>query len=116
VGRPGLPVDPDHRHPVPAQRDRAAVIGAALLVSEHPLLLVTGIGYATTTLAAFVISTTHGLFGWKEVWSGPAQEVAGIAELAALALLLALAATRARPARLSGHRRLQRQERFVPRT
>jgi hypothetical protein len=32
------------------------------------------------------------LFGWKETWSGSAQAVAGVAELAALLLLVALLA------------------------
>ena len=70
----------------------AAVIGSALLISGAALILLAGFGYALTTLLAFVVSATHGLFGWQEVWSGTAQAIAGFTELAALALLLPLLA------------------------
>lgn len=66
----------------------AAVIGIGLLLSGAVLVVVAGIGYASTTLVAFVVSATSGLFGWQEVWSGTAQSVAGLTELAALALLV----------------------------
>src|SRR5205814_1441212 len=68
----------------------AAAIGIALLVSGASLVLLAGIAYSAATLVAFVISATSGLFGWKEVWSGTAQAVAGFTELGALILLLAL--------------------------
>src|SRR2546421_549052 len=81
----------------------AALIGAALLFTAHPFVLLSGVCYAAATLVAFAISASHGLFGWTEQWSGTAQEVAGAAELGALGLLLALlaaqAGSRARPAR-----------------
>jgi hypothetical protein len=72
----------------------AAVIGGGLLVSGAAVILLAGFGYALTTVLAFVVSATHGLFGWQEVWSGTAQAVAGFTELAALALLLPLLALR----------------------
>jgi hypothetical protein len=70
----------------------AALIGGGLLLSGALVLLLVGIGYALATLIAFVVSATNGLFGWQEVWSGTAQEVAGFTELAALLLLVALLA------------------------
>jgi hypothetical protein len=71
----------------------AALIGVALFVSASLLVTLGGIGYAVATLIAFVVSATEGLFGWKEVWSGVPQEVAGFTELAALVLLLLVAAS-----------------------
>jgi hypothetical protein len=68
----------------------AALIGGGLLFSDALLLALSGIGYALATLIGFVVSATSGLFGWKEVWSGVPQAVAGFTELAALLLLLAL--------------------------
>jgi hypothetical protein len=72
----------------------AGLIGAGLLLTDAALIVVAGIGYAFTTLLAFVVSATHGLFGWQEVWSGTAQTVAGLTELGALLLLLLLLANR----------------------
>jgi hypothetical protein len=72
----------------------AGLIGLALLATANPLVLLAGIGYAATTLIAFAISATSGLFGWTETWAGSAQEAAGAAELVALGLLLALLAGR----------------------
>jgi hypothetical protein len=66
----------------------AALIGGGLLFSGALLVVLAGIGYALTTLVAFVVSATNGLFGWKEVWSGTPQAVAGFTELAAVLLLL----------------------------
>jgi ribose/xylose/arabinose/galactoside ABC-type transport system permease subunit len=65
----------------------AALIGGALLFSGALLLVLAGIGYALTTLVAFVVSATNGLFGWQEVWSGTPQAVAGFAELLLLPAL-----------------------------
>ena len=58
-------------------------------------MLLSGVCYAAATLAAFAISATNGLFGFKEEWSGTAEAVAGAAELATLGLLLGLLASRA---------------------
>ena len=68
------------------------VIGAVLLVSRHPLVLLGAVGYALGTLAGFVVSTRWGLFGYHETFWGSWQEAAGGVELAAAllgALLLA---------------------------
>jgi hypothetical protein len=72
-------------------------------------------GYAATTLVAFAISATSGLFGWKEVWTGSAQEAAGIAELAALGFQLALLVRIFRSARPDAHQLSRRREPVAPR-
>jgi hypothetical protein len=74
-------------------------LGALLLVRRHVLVFLAAGGYAVGTLAAFVVSTRWGLFGYRERFWGSWQEAAGSVELAAavvLALLLALSAAAAR--------------------
>ena len=73
----------------------AAVIGLALFATANTFVALAAIGYAGTTLVAFVVSATSGLFGWKEMWSGTAQAVAGFTELGALVLLIGLVVPRA---------------------
>lgn len=50
----------------------------------EPLVLLAGWGFAALTLAAFLISTTRGLFGFQERLTGTAQLTAGIAEVLTL--------------------------------
>lgn len=72
----------------------AAMIGGMLLVSWHPTGPALGIVFAAGTLAAFLISVYHGLFGWKESLSGGWQLAAGGVEIAAIVVLVpVLAAT-----------------------
>jgi hypothetical protein len=69
------------------------LLGASLLASRSlPVVLAAG-GYAVATLAAFVVSTRWGLFGYHERFWGSWQEAAGAVELTAVliaALLLTL--------------------------
>lgn len=51
----------------------------------EPLVLLAAWGFAALTLAAFLLSATRGLFGFREALAGTAQSIAGIAE--ALTLL-----------------------------
>jgi hypothetical protein len=62
----------------------ALVIAVAVLLwrSWPPLLVAAGFG--ASTLVAFVISATVGLFGVHEVWSGGYVITANVAELVAL--------------------------------
>ncbi|HKC78046.1 MAG TPA: hypothetical protein VKB70_06645 [Gaiellaceae bacterium] len=64
-------------------------LGVTLLVRRDVLLLLAAGGYALGTLAAFVVSTRWGLFGYRETLWGSWQEAAGGVELAS-ALLVAL--------------------------
>ena len=66
----------------------AAVVGGLLLVSSRPLVVLAGSGFAAATLAFFLVSVYHGLFGYTESLRGGWQEAAGILELAAIAVLL----------------------------
>jgi hypothetical protein len=67
----------------------AGVIAAGLLWRGGLLLELAGLGYAASTLAAFLISVSHGLFGFVDTIHGTAQTVAGVAEIAAIVLLVA---------------------------
>ncbi len=70
------------------------VIGALLLASRDVLVLLAAGGYAVGTLAAFVVSTRWGLFGYRETFWGSWQEAAGGLELTAAVLAAALLRSR----------------------
>lgn len=71
-------------------------IGLALLLWDHWLPLLAAVGFGAATLAAFITSTTVGLFGVHERWQGAAVWLSAISEVAAVALgLVALALSRA---------------------
>jgi hypothetical protein len=61
------------------------VAGAVLLWRSWPPLLV-AVGFGASTLAAFLISATVGLFGVHEVWTGRYVVTAYSSELVALAV------------------------------
>ncbi len=67
----------------------AAVIAIGLVWPGGWLFELTGLGYAATTLAAFLISVYRGLFGFIDTLHGTPQAVAGISEAAAIVLLAA---------------------------
>ena len=70
------------------------LIGAALLATGSPFVLLAAGGYAVGTLAGFVASTRWGLFGYHETFWGSWQEAAGGIELAAAFLAAVLIARR----------------------
>jgi hypothetical protein len=73
----------------------AALIGLLLLWRGGALVQLIGLGYATSTLAAFFVSVYHGLFGFIEAPNGTSQMIAALAEATAIALLvLSLAQSR----------------------
>src|SRR3954468_18314829 len=59
------------------------IAGAVLLWRSWPPLFV-AVGFGASTLVAFVISATVGLFGVEEAWTGGYVTTAYIAELVAL--------------------------------
>ena len=70
------------------------LIAALLAWRAHPLIELSGLGFAVTTLGAFFISVYVGLFGFQEALSGTSQLIAGIAEGAAIVLLAPIVAVR----------------------
>ena len=76
-----------------------AVIAVLVLVWHHWIPAFLTLGFGASTLGAFVISTTVGLFGVQEQWRGWEVWTAAISEAAAILLGAALLA---RAARTSG--------------
>jgi hypothetical protein len=68
-------------------------LGALLLARRNGLVLLAAGGYAVATLAAFVVSTRWGLFGYRETFWGSWQVAAGAVELTAALFAGFLAAT-----------------------
>lgn len=62
----------------------AVVIAGAVVLWRSWLPLVAAVGFGASTLVAFVISATVGLFGVHEVWNGGYVITANISELVAL--------------------------------
>jgi hypothetical protein len=71
----------------------AGVVIAGLLVAwRHWIPLFLAVGFGASTLGAFIISATVGLFGVQESWTGTAVLTAAASEVVAiLAGLVALA-------------------------
>jgi hypothetical protein len=60
----------------------AGVVIAVLLVTwRHWLPLLLAIGFGASTLGAFVVSATVGLFGMHEMWTGGAVLTAAVSEV-----------------------------------
>lgn len=68
-----------------------AVIAVLLVAWRHWIPLFLAVGFGASTLGAFVISATVGLFGVHEAWTGGAILTAAVSEVVAiLAGLVAL--------------------------
>lgn len=59
-------------------------IGVLVVAWRHWLPVLLAIGFGVATLAAFVISTTVGLFGYHEHWVGIYVWIAFVAEIVAI--------------------------------
>ena len=82
------------------------VIGVALVAWRHWIPPLLAVGFGLSTLGAFVVSATVGLYGIHEVWSGSYVLTAAASEVVAVlggALALLLAWRRA-PGGRSEHR------------
>jgi hypothetical protein len=68
------------------------VIGLAVVAVRRLWVAVIGAGFAVATLAGFLISVEHGLFGFKDSWQAPFAHQAFAIELGAAVVLAAAAA------------------------
>jgi len=59
-------------------------IAVLLVLWRHWVPLLLAIGFGASTLGAFVISATVGLFGVHEVWTGTAGLTAAVSEVVAI--------------------------------
>ena len=64
------------------------VIGAGIVVVRRLWAALLGIGFAATTVAGFLVSVTHGLFGFQDSWLAPFAKQAFAIEVVAAALLV----------------------------
>lgn len=60
------------------------VLAVATVASRHWLPLLASVGFGAATLGAFVVSTTVGLFGVQERWSGAPVWIAAVSEAVAV--------------------------------
>ncbi len=67
------------------------VVGAALALAVVVLRRVgcalAGAGFAAATAAGFLISVTHGLFGFRDTWAAPFASVAFVLEVVGVVTL-----------------------------
>ena len=61
-----------------------AVIAVLLLAWRHWIPALLAVGFGLSTLGAFILSTTVGLFGLEESWEGWEVWTAAISEMAAI--------------------------------
>jgi hypothetical protein len=66
------------------------VLGVAIALSPRAIWVALGLAFGLATLAAFLVSVYHGLFGYTESLRGTWQEAAGLDELASAVLLTVL--------------------------
>jgi hypothetical protein len=76
----------------------------ALAVTRRAWAPLAGIAYSLGTLAAFLVSVYHGLFGYTERLSGGWQEAAAGVELVAIAVLATLLVPRRKASARAGER------------
>lgn len=74
-----------------------AVIAVLLLTWRHWIPALLTLGFGLSTLSAFLISATVGLFGVNESWTGWAVWTAAISEVVAIVTGLLLLAEARRP-------------------
>lgn len=74
-----------------------AVIAVLVLTWRHWIPALMTLGFGLSTLGAFITSTTVGLFGVNETWSGWAVWTAAISEVVAIVTGLLLLAAARRP-------------------
>jgi hypothetical protein len=68
------------------------VIGVGVVAVRRLWAAVIGIGFALSTMAGFLISVAHGLFGFKDSWLAPFAKEAFTIEVVAAAVLVIAAA------------------------
>jgi hypothetical protein len=65
------------------------VLGLLVLTWRNPLPLLGAVGFGVSTLGAFVLSVTVGLFGFREQAGGVPQTLAAVAEVVAIVFAVA---------------------------
>jgi hypothetical protein len=71
-----------------AQSITGLVLGALVIAIRRVWMSIVAAGFAASTLAGFLISVEHGLFGFKDAWSAPFAHEAFLVEIVAVVLLM----------------------------
>jgi len=64
------------------------VLGLLILAARRVWAAVLGVGFALATMAGFLVSVAHGLFGFEDSWDAPFAQQAFALDIAAAATLL----------------------------
>jgi hypothetical protein len=83
------------------------VIALAVLLWDHVLPLLASIAFGASTLGAYVLAVTVGLFGVRERVGGVAATLAAVAEVAAIVFALAAILTERRRRRSGARPRVR---------
>jgi hypothetical protein len=67
----------------------ALILGLASIITRRLLVAILGLGFAVLTIVGFLISVSHGLFGFQESWLAPDARLAFIVEMTAAFVFLA---------------------------
>jgi hypothetical protein len=71
-----------------AQSIAGLILGLLIIIVRRVWVAVLGAGFAASTMAGFLISEQHGLFGFKDSWSAPFAHEAFAIEIAVTGLLV----------------------------
>jgi hypothetical protein len=71
-----------------AQAISGLLIAIALILIRELWIVIVGLGFVASTLTGFIVSVTHGFFGFRDSWLAPYAKVAFVAEVATLVTLL----------------------------
>jgi hypothetical protein len=77
------------------------VVGLVVLVARRVWAALVGIGFGLSTIGGFLLSVTHGLFGFKDSWAAPFAKEAFAVEISIVVVLTiagALCLARSAPA------------------
>jgi hypothetical protein len=74
-----------------AQSVAGLLIGLLVIAVRRVWTAIVGIGFALATMAGFLISVEHGLFGFTDSWAAPFAGLAFIVEIATAAALVVAA-------------------------
>jgi hypothetical protein len=64
------------------------LLGILIIAIRRVWVAILGIGFGASTMAGFLISVEHGLFGFKDAWSAPFAHQAFAIEAAVIAVLV----------------------------
>jgi hypothetical protein len=64
------------------------LLGLLILAARRVWAAVLGIGFALSTVAGFLVSVVHGLFGFQDSWDAPFAQQAFVLEVAIVVTLL----------------------------